>query len=362
MDDPPPTPTSFSKHETAIDNTSNNRGRSSSRKRQLSSTSADLMKPPQSRQRSLSVTRQSVKSSGPSSNPVTFKTQGESFNMSKLVQETLLKPDLIKNIVPPLLNEIKAELISELKSAIRSTVSEAIEEAVTPLRQLINEQQHKIKCLENENDKLKEHVKSSIASVEARYETFRNVANNTTTFIADNKKLKADNLKLTNEVSQLNVNIEELEQYGRRTSLRFHNVPMAQGDLQKTDQLIVDIVNTKLKITPPLCVDDINRSHIIGKINNDKGQLICRFKNWKIKNSIYMLKKNLKNNPEKIFITEDLTKTRQFIVKELNAQKRENKIHSFWTFDGRIFAKIEQNSRKQFIKCVQDIEDLIHSY
>ena len=36
-----------------------------------------------------------------------------------------------------------------------------------------------------------------------------------------------------NEVSQLNVNIEKLEQYGRQTSLRFHNVPMAQGDLQK---------------------------------------------------------------------------------------------------------------------------------
>jgi hypothetical protein len=48
---------------------------------------------------------------------------------------------------------------------------------------------------------------------------------------------------------------------------------MVQGDLQKTDQLIVDIVNKKLKITPPLCVDDINRSHIIGTINNGKGQL-----------------------------------------------------------------------------------------
>jgi hypothetical protein len=111
------------------------------------------------------------------------------------------------------------------------------------------------------------------------------------------------------------------------------------GDLQKNDQLIVDIVNKKLKITPSLCVDDINISHIIGTINNDKGQLICRFKNWKIKNAIYMLKKNLKSNPEKIFITEELTKTRQFIVKELNSQKRDNKIHSFWTFDGRIFAK-----------------------
>jgi vacuolar-type H+-ATPase subunit I/STV1 len=141
------------------------------------------MKPSQGRQRSLSVTRQSVKSNGQSSNPVTFKPQGESFNMSKLVQETLLKPDLIKNIVSPLLNEIKAELISELKSAIRSTVSEAIEEAVTHLRRLINEKQNKIKCLENENNKLKEHVNSSIAIVEGRYEIFRNVANNTTTFI-----------------------------------------------------------------------------------------------------------------------------------------------------------------------------------
>jgi hypothetical protein len=51
----------------------------------------------------------------------------------------------------------------------------------------------------------------------------------------------------------------------------------------------VDNVNKKLKITPPLCVDDINRSHIIETINNGKGQHICRFKNWKIKNAIYML-------------------------------------------------------------------------
>ena len=103
-----PPPTSFSTQATAIDNTSYNRGRSFSRKRQLSSSSADLMNPPLSRQRSLSVvTCQSVKSSGRSSNPVAFKTHGESFNMSKLVQETLLKPDMIKNIIPPLLDKLE---------------------------------------------------------------------------------------------------------------------------------------------------------------------------------------------------------------------------------------------------------------
>ena len=106
---------------------------------------------------------------------------------------------------------MKLKLISEIKSAIRSTVAEAIEEAVNPLRQLINNQQNQIKCLENENNQLKEHIKSSIASVEARYEKFRNVTNNTATFIAENKKLKSDNLKLIDEVSQLNGNIEQLE-------------------------------------------------------------------------------------------------------------------------------------------------------
>jgi hypothetical protein len=45
-------------------------------------------------------------------------------------------------------------------------VAEAIEEVVNPLRQLINEHQNKIKSLENDNNQLKEHVKSSIASVE----------------------------------------------------------------------------------------------------------------------------------------------------------------------------------------------------
>ena len=74
-----------------------------------------------------------------------------------------------------------------------------------------------------------------------------------------------------------------------------------------------------------------------------------------------MLNKNLKNNPEKIFITEDMTKTRQFIVKELNTQKRDNKIHSLWTFDDRIFAKKDANGLKQLIKCVQDIDYLINS-
>jgi hypothetical protein len=54
------------------------------------------------------------------------------------------------------------------------------------------------------------------------------------------------------------VRLVELEQYGRRTSLRFHNVPMTQGDLQQTDGLIVNIVNDKLGLAQPLTENDIS--------------------------------------------------------------------------------------------------------
>jgi hypothetical protein len=46
---------------------------------------------------------------------------------------------------------------------------------------------------------------------------------------------------------------------------------MTQGDLQQTDGLIVNIVNDKLGLAQPLTENDINRSHIIGPINNGKG-------------------------------------------------------------------------------------------
>ena len=78
------------------------------------------MKPPPSHQISLSHVTSVWQVEWSLSKLVIFKTQGEFLNMSKLVQETWLKPDLIKNIVSPLLNEINDELSSELKSDIKT--------------------------------------------------------------------------------------------------------------------------------------------------------------------------------------------------------------------------------------------------
>jgi hypothetical protein len=131
--------------------------------------------------------------------------------------------------------------------------------------------------------------------------------------------------------------LESLQQYGRRNSLRFHNVPMNSDNIQGTDGLVLKVCKDHLGVE--LKIDDIDQSHIIGNITNGKGQIICRLRNWKIKNKIYSNKSSLKNNPDKIVITEDLTRHRQYLVQKLNQARKSRLINSFWTRDGRIFAK-----------------------
>ena len=154
--------------------------------------------------------------------------------------------------------------------------------------------------------------------MENKYESYRNIANAYAFQMSKNN----DQQK---QIVCLESKLEDLEQYGRRTSLRFHNVPLTNDDLQNTDSIIVSIINNKMQVTPPLTVNDINRSHIIGQIQNGKCQIIARFRNWKVKNSVYMAKRNLYKNPDNIFVTEDLTKYRQQIVKELSNQKKAKK-------------------------------------
>jgi predicted alpha/beta-fold hydrolase len=58
------------------------------------------------------------------------------------------------------------------------------------------------------------------------------------------------------------------------------------------------------------------------------------------------------------YLSQGLTKHRQSIAKELNIARKVKKIRSFWTFDGRIFAKMTQEYSKQLIKNLDDVRHL----
>ena len=65
-----------------------------------------------------------------------------------------------------------------------------------------------------------------------------------------------------------------------------------------------------------------------------------------------------KLNNSSLFIPEDLTRYRQQIVQELPKAKKAKKVHSFWTNDGRIFAKLSERENKFMIRSLEDLRDL----
>lgn len=69
---------------------------------------------------------------------------------------------------------------------------------------------------------------------------------------------------------------------------------MEQGSELDYDEIVVDLCNNKMKVLPPITVDDIERSHPTGRKKDGVFQLYVKFKFWKIKNRVYRHKKNLK--------------------------------------------------------------------
>ena len=240
-------------------------------------------------------------------------SDGQSFDLTTVIKNAILNPEFF------------SMMSTLLTKSIESSIKTAISEATMGLHKKIETQEKEISDLK-----------------------------------AESSQIKIENRRLNDNVFDLMVDIEELEQYGRRNSLRFHNVPIAKEELNKTDDKIVDICKQHLKID--ITPDDINRSHIIGKIHHEGScQLSCRFRNWKIKNQIFKQKKQLKSNANKIYITEDLTRYRQQLVSKIQIARKERRIDSFWTNDGRIFLKKTSNSPKVMIKCVEDIYATINN-
>ncbi|CAG2226849.1 CD206 [Mytilus edulis] len=178
----------------------------------------------------------------------------------------------------------------------------------------------------------------------------------------DNEEEKKTCIQNITIVNKIEARVEEQEQYSRRTSLRFHNVPAPtddKGDIIKpidTDSLILGICHKQLKLK--LDTRDIGRSHPIGEIKDGKISIIVRFLSYRQRQLVFSNKRKLKGNTNKTFIAENLTKHRYNLLHRLNTLREKGQINSFWTHDGSILIKQSENSRPKVVISRQDIYKL----
>ena len=163
-------------------------------------------------------------------------------------------------------------------------------------------------------------------------------------------------------MSELEIRLESQEQYSRRTNLRFHNIKVPVNERSRiihpvnTDDLILNICNNLSGVN--LTINDIGRSHVIGRVKLGKCQVIVRFLSNRTRTLVYTNKKYIRANPDGLFITENLTPYRTNLTKRLAQLKFDKQIEAYWTSDGRIFVKRTETSRKEIVTNFDDIASL----
>lgn len=157
--------------------------------------------------------------------PPLLHHQGQTFSLPEIILGAFKNQNLVTQLVPVLAEAIKPTLQHAVECAFK-TLTETIQNQ----SELITKQNERINSL---TDQLNDADKS--------------------------------NQDLQHQIWRLEESLEELEQYSRRTSLRFHNCHL-QNKQSNTDNVIINICRDKLGIQ--LVEEDIFRSHPIGKPNS----------------------------------------------------------------------------------------------
>lgn len=159
--------------------------------------------------------------------------------------------------------------------------------------------------------------------------------------------LRDDIKRLNEDLKESKLQVDDLEQYGRRHSLRVSGIP--EMDRENTDFLICEFLQQELEIE--IDPSEIDRSHRLGKKSKNVNRPIAvKFLNYRLKEHIYANRRYLRPG---LYINESLTKGRSNLFYKARQLKKQQLITETWTRDGIIFIKKTDGS---IISCTRDHE------
>ena len=170
--------------------------------------------------------------------------------------------------------------------------------------------------------------------------------------------------RLKNIIHDQQTMIDDIEQHGRRDSLRFADIP-ENANHDDTDAAILEICG-QMKVEPKVEPKDIAVSHRVDKprLRTTPRQIIVKFATRNIRERVFKARTELKNvnNAEenkdkpKIYLNEDLTKLRADLAKKARSLKTARKILVTWTMYGKILVKDNFNQ----VKVITKAEELLN--
>jgi uncharacterized coiled-coil protein SlyX len=188
-------------------------------------------------------------------------------------------------------------------------------------------------------------LKDKLAEKDALIETLSNEVG----------ELRTECEELRSKYTDLESKSDDLEQYSRRNSLRICGVPETKDE--NCLQIVLDLANKNLQLSPPLTPQDIDRTHRTGKHRAGKiRNILVKFVSYSTRHRMMEQRLDLMTNTPPVYINEDLTQSRSKLLAEARQARRDKLISKCWSSDGRIFIR-DNASVKHLIKTKHDLEE-----
>lgn len=101
--------------------------------------------------------------------------------------------------------------------------------------------------------------------------------------------------------------------------------------------------------------EDISLCHTLpSKIDKSKPVIVLKFISRKLRNKVIMQAKKLKGT--NVYINEHLTKKNGNLAREARLLKKQNKVFSTWTRNGKVWIKVKEGSQPKIIKEMKDLD------
>ena len=99
------------------------------------------------------------------------------------------------------------------------------------------------------------------------------------------KEKDAKIASLESKITDLELQVDDLEQYSRRNSLRFDGV--TESDSEDVTKKVTDLINDTLKVHPPVSPNDIDRVHRTGRRKPEKPRaILVKFTKYGIRDKV----------------------------------------------------------------------------
>ena len=147
-------------------------------------------------------------------------------------------------------------------------------------------------------------------------------------------------------LSSCEADLDQLEQYSRRTNLRFFGIPESETGENTTGKLL-SIVNETMGVTPPIVSADVVTSHRLGRrvpganIQTRPRPVIAKFATAHVRDVVIRTRRRLRESGDgpTVYVNEDLTRRRAALAKKTRQLKKSRKINDCWTFNGKVVVK-----------------------